>query len=59
MTNFEHYVSRLTQDKFVNSMILNCDGCPVEWCDLKDGIADGGECEEMLQGWCGKEYENR
>ena len=27
MTNFEKYISSLTQDKFIDSMILNCDGC--------------------------------
>jgi len=27
MTNFEKYISNLTQDKLIDSMILNCDGC--------------------------------
>ena len=57
MTNYINWLYSMTPDKFVDSMILNCDGCPVEWCNLKDTSADGGECEEVLQRWCEEEYE--
>lgn len=52
MTNFERYVNSLTQDKFIDSMILNCDGCPAYPCG-EDGTEDNGlDCEERLRDWC-------
>lgn len=57
MTNFERYIDELTQDKFIDSMILNCDVCPVDDCDMDGEIALGNECEEMLKNWCESEKE--
>lgn len=51
MTNFEKYKEKLNKKQFIQSMILNCDGCPVYPCGLED-IVDGGECEEKLEEWC-------
>ena len=42
MTNFEKYVNSLTQDKFIDSMILNCDGCPVYPCNDEYDTEDNG-----------------
>lgn len=54
MTNFEKYRSSLTQDKFIDSMILNCDCCPAYPCNdeyiTEDNVLD---CEEKLRDWCG------
>jgi len=56
MTNFEKYISSLTQDKFIDSMILNCDGCPAYPC-CDDNTEDNGlDCEERLRDWCEEEY---
>lgn len=55
MTNFEQYVNSLTQDKFIDLMILNCDGCPVYPCcgDSEDTTeVNGIDCEERLRNWC-------
>ncbi len=54
MTNFEKYISDLTQDKFIDSMILNCDGCPVYSCcgDSNSTEVNGIDCEERLRNWC-------
>lgn len=56
MTNFEHYVNNLTEENFIDSMILNCDGCPAaNICEL-DGIIDGLECRDKLEEWCEETY---
>lgn len=52
MTNFDKYKQDLTQDKFIMSMVLNCDGCPVVSCGLDGGIAIGEECIYELEKWC-------
>lgn len=53
MTNFEKYISNLTQDKFIDSMILNCDGCPAYPCNDENITEDNGiDCEEKLRDWC-------
>ncbi len=55
MTNFEKYKEELTLSKFVDSMILNCDVCPVYPC--RDELHDvGDECSKELFGWCGEEH---
>ena len=51
MTNFEYYKQEITQEEFIQSVLLNCDGCPAYPCGL-DGIIDGGECQEELEKWC-------
>jgi len=57
MTNFEKYINSLTQDKFIDSMILNCDGCPAYPCNDENITEDNGlDCEEKLRDWC--EIEN-
>lgn len=48
-TNFEKYRRELTQEQFIDSMILNCDGCPTS---CRAAIIDGGTCEEILREWC-------
>jgi len=56
MTNFEKYISSLTQDKFINSMILNCDGCPVYPCNDEYNTEDNGlDCMDKLRDWCEEE----
>lgn len=56
MTNFEKYISSLTQDKFINSMILNCDGCPVYSCNDEYNTEDNGsDCMDKLRDWCEEE----
>ena len=55
MTNFEKYINNLTQNSFIQSMILNCDGCPVYPCDSDDMPTTGIECEEYLEQWCNEE----
>ena len=52
MTNFEKYIQSLTIEEFVDSMILNCDGCPAFPCKA-DSI--GTECAEELKSWCEEE----
>ena len=53
MTNFEKYVQNLTEAQFVESMILNCDGCQAYPCAVADDdIATGMECSEELLAWC-------
>ena len=54
MTNFEQYLAELTQEKFIQSMILNCDGCPNYSCMYREegGVIQGDECEEELRKWC-------
>ena len=52
MTNFENYLNNLNQYTFINSMILNCDVCPVEDCELRVGVVDGMMCEDALTAWC-------
>lgn len=53
MTNFEKYISSLTQDKFIDSMILNCDACPAYPCNdeynREDNVLD---CMDKLRDWC-------
>ena len=39
MTNFEYYKQEITQEEFIQSVLLNCDGCPAYPCGL-DGIID-------------------
>jgi len=52
-TNFEKYRRELTQEQFIDSMILNCDGCPTGSPVCSCGaIIDGGTCEEILREWC-------
>lgn len=56
MTNFERYKEELTQEQFINSMILNCDGCPVYPCNDENITEDNGlDCEEKLLSWCEEE----
>lgn len=55
MTNFERYKQELTQEEFIQSMILNCDGCPVYPCKYYGGIVNGMEREEELERWCEEE----
>jgi len=56
MTNFEKYVNSLTQDKFIDSMILNCDGCPANPCnDEHDTENNGLDCLYKLRDWCERE----
>ena len=52
-TNFEKYRRELTQEQFIDSMILNCDGCPIgsPVCSC-DAIIVGETCEEILREWC-------
>ncbi len=52
MTNYEKYKENLTKDTFIESMILNCDGCPVSDCPYRCHIAMGEDCEEQLTLWC-------
>ena len=53
MTNFEQYLENLTEDKFIDSMILNCDGCPAFPCDEENETSDNGyDCEVNLREWC-------
>lgn len=53
MTNFERYRQNLTEAQFVESMVLNCDGCPAYPCAVADDdIATGIECYEELLAWC-------
>ena len=52
VTNFENYLTNLDQYTFINSMILNCDGCPVEDCELRNDTVDGMMCEDTLTAWC-------
>lgn len=57
MTNFDKYKQDLIQDKFIMSMVLNCDGCPVVSCGLDGGIAIGEECIYELEKWCNESSE--
>ena len=53
-TNFQKYLDELDQNAFIQSMILNCDGCPAYPCDCDD--CSGVECEDQLVKWCEEEY---
>ena len=33
MTNYERYINELTEEKFIDLMILNCDACPIYPCN--------------------------
>lgn len=54
MTKFEKFKENLTQDAFVDMMILNCGGCPAYpcWLDSDDMPVDGTQCAEALEEWC-------
>lgn len=51
-TNYEWYIDNLTQEKFIDSMILNCDGCPAYPCGESGTADDGITCYEKLSEWC-------
>ncbi len=51
-TNYEWYIDNLTQEKFIDSMILNCDGCPAYPCGESETAVDGITCYEKLSEWC-------
>ena len=57
MTNFERYKETLKEQAFIDSMLLNCDGCPVPYneCIHYGKVTDGVECGDVLQEWCEKE----
>ena len=56
ITNFEKFISEFTQEKFIDMMCLNCDGCPAYPCkeNPDDMPVYGSECEEALKEWCEK-----
>ena len=54
-TNFERFKKDLTQDKFIDLMILNCDECPTQdTCRYYGNTVTGCECAEVLESWCGR-----
>ncbi len=57
MTNFDKYIENLTVEKFVDSMLCNCDGCPAYPCsgDTSTDPTEGIECYENLLNWCEQE----
>lgn len=53
MTNFERFKEDLTQEQFIDIVLLNCEECTVKNCMAKEfGIIEGGDCEEVLIEWC-------
>jgi len=57
MTNYEQYISSLTQDKFIDVMLLNCDSCPAYPCNDKYNTEDNVlDCLDKLRDWCKEEY---
>ena len=58
MTNFERLIVDLTVDKFIDMVLLNCDGCPAhDECRYCGEIVDGFECSDTLEEWCNRIYE--
>lgn len=55
MTNFEKYKENLSAERFADSMILNCGGCPAYPCT--DSPTDGTECYDNLLAWCMEDVE--
>lgn len=57
MTNFEQYKANLTEEQFIDCMLLNCDACPIpkneRTCSCH--VIFGDDCEDVLRGWIKKE----
>ena len=52
MTRYEKYIANLTEEKFIDSMTLNCSGCPIYPCGYYADVQFGDECEKILREWC-------
>ena len=53
MTNYERYINELTEEKFIDLMILNCDACPIYPCNIENLTEDNGlDCYSRLKDWC-------
>lgn len=58
MTNFEKLIIDLTVDRFIDMVLLNCDGCPAhDECRYYGKTVNGFECSTILEEWCNKIYE--
>lgn len=56
MTNFEQYKENLQEQKLIDSMINNCDVCPIPYdCPCYTNITEDIECEDVLRKWCESE----
>ena len=57
MTNFEQYKANLTEEQFIDSMLLNCDACPIPKYkrNCARNMLFGADCEDVLREWIKKE----
>ncbi len=56
MTNFEQYKANLTEEQFIDIMLLNCDACPIQK-DKRSCVRHvlfGDDCEDVLREWSKK-----